>query len=71
MTRFLQNYGCTFEKQQAWLENIIQGKFSVIEQAIDQEQVVIESSQRRQWDYSSKGNPTSIEQNPILVRRKA
>ena len=21
-------------------------------------------------DYSSKGNPTSIEQNPILVRRK-
>ena len=53
-----------FEKQQAWLENIIQGKFSVIEQAIDQEQVVIESSQRRQWDYSSK--EIQLQLNKIL-----
>lgn len=43
-----------FEKQQAWLTHIIQGKCLVVEQAIDQEQVVVESSQRRQWDYSSQ-----------------
>ncbi|MGM0209237.1 hypothetical protein IGI96_003761 [Enterococcus sp. DIV0421] len=53
-----------FEKQQAWLENIIQGKFLVIEQAIDQEQVVLESSQLRQWDYSSK--EIQLQLNKIL-----
>ena len=45
-----------FEKQQAWLENIIQGKFSVIEQAIDQEQVVIEAA---------------VEDNGIILQRKS
>jgi hypothetical protein len=41
-----------FEKQQAWLEKMIQCQPLTVEKVTFQEQIVIQNTQRRQWIYS-------------------